>query len=216
MSTDGRAGSATGVPRSGWRREWSLLLILPGAALVATVTRGRGHSLPFGWVLGVALAAAVIVIVGLGARRFVAHRRLALAAAMVPGADILEATRSKQSDAILRSLSGGMRPAMWTIVAIDEAGIHWYLEDPVEGSCVFIATADVVSIEAAPVPVLDRRGGRSVPAILIRVDTGERWEIPLVPRSERWYAPYVYAASASDRDELLRALRRRLATNVTK
>ncbi|MFK3668867.1 hypothetical protein ACI2IX_01750 [Leifsonia aquatica] len=215
MSTDRRAGSATGIPRSGWRREWSLLLILPGAALVATVARGRGPSLPFGWILGVALAAAVIVIVGLGARRLVAHRRLALAAAMVPGAVILEATRSKQSDAILRSLSGGMRPAMWTIVAIDEAGVHWYLEDPVEGSCVFIAAAHVVSLKSVATPVRDGRGGRSVPAILIRVDSGESWQIPLVPRSERWYAPYVYAASASDRDELLRTLRRRLAANVT-
>jgi hypothetical protein len=83
------------------------------------------------------------------------------------------------------------------------------LRDPADSERVLLPASDIVCLEAGTMSVRDGYGGRDVSAIMIELNTAEPCRIPLAPRSERWNAPFRLAASAADRDELLRRIRER-------
>jgi hypothetical protein len=151
------------------------------------------------------LFGGLVVFRAIIAARFTRVRKLH------PGALVFEVTRCPQSDAVIRGLSASRgRPAHWSVVAVDETGLQWYLGAPQLSGSVRFAAGDVVDLKLTSATVRDGYGDRRVPAIQVHMRGEEAWSFPMVARSERWSAPFRTAASSRDTEELLRNVRSRL------
>lgn len=201
--------------RPRWWGEWPVLAsIVPASLIVASVTVARTPEWSFWPVFGASAGAFILLFGGLVVFRAVVGVRFARVRALWPEALVFEASRCPQSDAAIRGLSASRsRPARWSVIAVDVTGLRWYLADPELSDCVFFAVADIVEVEPTTVTVRDGYGGRQVPAVQLRLRGEEAWSIAIVPRSERWNAPFRFAASSDDRDMLLRHLRSRLGAD---
>ena len=195
-----------------WWHEWPILAaVVPASIIVAAVTTMRVPDWSF-WPPFMASAGIFVALFGgLVVYRAFIGSRFVRVQSLRPGALVFEATRCTQADAVVRGLSASRaRPAYWSVIAVDATGLYWYLGDPELSDCVFFAAHDIVDLKPTSAVVRDGYGGRRVPAILVELCGDESWNVPIVPRSVRWNAPFRYGASTQDRDSLLIQLRRLL------
>lgn len=197
--------------RPRWWREWPLLLFFPGGLGFVLLLWRPGTSLSFSEVLTLVLGMLAALVLGMGCFRLIIAGRYVRARERHPEGVVFEVIRATTTDAMLRGMSATrLRPAYWSIVAVDPSGIYCYLRDPSDAECVFVPASQIVSLDMGETSVRDGYGTRRVPAIMVGLDTAEPVKLPLAPRSERWNAMFRFAASFSDRDQLLGIMRETL------
>lgn len=208
MNADNPWEASQRSTRPRWHREWPLLLFFPAGVAFVLVLWRPGNALSFAEVLALVLGILGAFVIGMGCFRLMIAARFAQARELHPDGVVFEAIRATVTDSMLRGMSTtGLRPAYWSIVAVDASGLYCYLRDPSDAECVFIPVSHVVRVEMGETSVRDGYGSRKVPAIMVGLNTAEPVALPLVPRSERWNAMFRYAASYADRDQLLHLLR---------
>ncbi|GAB3583635.1 hypothetical protein GCM10027406_28580 [Leifsonia lichenia] len=211
MSTQNpwRASQQSTRPR--WHREWPLLLFFPAGLAFAFILWRPSNALSFGEVLALVFGILGALVLGMGGFRLMIAARFARARELHPDGIVFEVIRATATDAMLRGMSEtGLRPAYWSVVAVDASGLYCYLRDPSDTECVFIPASHIVGVEMGETSVRDGYGSRTVPAIMVHLNATAPVALPLAPRSERWNATFRYAASYADRDLLLGMIRETL------